>query len=465
LEAKIHSRRSGTELARSNHLFRDTTGRPGPSTWEGGHYPEGEADYPVSGISWYEAAAYAEFAGKSLPALAQRYQAAPPGLAKYIVSQSNFQSGLAPVGSFKGLGPYGTYDMAGNVKEWCWNEAKGENLRFILGGGREGPTYLYDESEALPPFDRSPENGFRCVRNTTPLAPEVTAPRARFHRDFAKAKPASDAVFQIYRNMYAYDKTPLNTKVEATQDEKDWTREKITFDAAYGKERVAAFLFLPKDVPPPYQVVVFYPSSRVFGMPNSSTLADMEFVDYVIKSGRAVMYPIYQGTYERLNETLRRQGSVLPTPSRNRELLVQRYKDLARAIDYLESRADIDKSKIGYLGVSMGTAFGVILATLEDRLKAVVFLDGGYFLEPALPGMDRVDFAPRLKKPVLMVNGRYDFFFPVDNSQLPLFRMLGKPENDKRHVVFDTTHNVAVRRPELVKEVLAWLDKYLGKVD
>ena len=48
---------------------------------------------------------------------------------------------------------------------------------------------------------------------------------------------------------------------------------------------------------------------------------------------------------------------------------------------------------------------------------------------------------------------------------MPLFRMLGTSDNDKRDVVFDTTHNVAVRRPELVKEVLAWLDKYLGKVD
>lgn len=177
------------------------------------------------------------------------------------------------------------------------------------------------------------------------------------------------------------------------------------------------------------------------------------------------MYPIYQGTYERLEETLRREGAMLPTPSRNREILVQRYRDLGRSIDYLESRTDIDKSKIGYLGVSMGTAFGVILATLEDRLKAVIFLDGGYFFEPPLPGMDQVDFAPRLKKPVLMINGRYDYFFPVDNSQLPLLRMLGTPENDKRHVVFDTPHNVAVRRPELEKEVLAWLDKYLGKVD
>jgi formylglycine-generating enzyme required for sulfatase activity len=46
--------------------FWDTTGKPGPATWELGDYPKGQDDYPVTGVSWYEAAAYAEYAGKSL---------------------------------------------------------------------------------------------------------------------------------------------------------------------------------------------------------------------------------------------------------------------------------------------------------------------------------------------------------------------------------------------------------------
>jgi hypothetical protein len=69
-----------------------------------------------------------------------------------------------------------------------------------------------------------------------------------------------------------------------------------------------------------------------------------------------------------------------------------------------------------------------------------------------------------MKKPVLMVNGRYDFTFPVEKAQNPLFRMLGTPETDKRHVILETPHDVTEDRGRLTKEVLDWLDRYLGRV-
>jgi formylglycine-generating enzyme required for sulfatase activity len=71
-------------------------------------------------VSWYEAAAYAAFAGKSLPTVHHWYRAA--GLSRFddILTLSNFsRKGPARVGSYDGLGSFGMYDMAGNVKEWC----------------------------------------------------------------------------------------------------------------------------------------------------------------------------------------------------------------------------------------------------------------------------------------------------------------------------------------------------------
>jgi serine/threonine protein kinase/dienelactone hydrolase len=455
--------RDGHELTwpDAKSQFRDATGRTGPSTWAGGHYPEGQADYPVSGVSWYEAAAYATFAGKSLPTFVQWYVAAPADAASYIVKESNIsQSALAQVGTFKGLGPFGTYDMAGNVREWVQN-ATTTGTYFILGGTWKSPTYLYYNPEALSAWDRSPTNGVRCVRNITPVPENLATPIKTLERDFSKFKPATDDVFRAYEALYAYDKTPLNARVEGVvQDTADWREEKITFDAAYNNERMAAYLFLPKKVSPPFQTVVFFPSARVLDLANSQTLGDTKFFDYIVQSGRAVLYPIYQGTYER------RIKVVFPGTAQNLEYMTERYKDLARSIDYLETRSDIDRNKLAYLGVSMGSAEGVIFAALaQDRLKAVVFLDGGYFLYTPPTGGDQADFAPRLKKPVMMVNGRFDYVFSVDTAQDPLFKMLGTPPADKRHVEFDTPHDVTERRADLIQNVLAWLDKYLGRVD
>ncbi len=454
----------GRPLTRDEAMgrFRDHSSRAGPSTWQGGHYPQGQADYPVSGVSWYEASAYAAFAGKTLPTFAQWYLAAPARSGRYIVAASNiFRSSLAPVGAFNGIGPFGTYDMAGNVREWTSN-ALDPDRRFILGGTWKSPTYLYAEPEALSPFDRSAENGVRCVRNLGPLPSDATRPIKPIDRDFAKVRPASDPVFHAYQALYAYEKTPLNARVEGVVDEtKDRRLEKITLDAAYGNERFAAYLFLPKRVRPPYQTIVFFPSANILDLPNSTELGDAGYFDYLVESGRAVLYPVYQDTYER------RTSHTMPGGSEDQTaVLAQRAKDLGRAIDYLATRPDIDMAKLGYLGASMGAAEGVIYTTLaQERLKAVVFLDGGFFLIKPSAGTDQADFAPRLTRPVLMVNGRYDFSFSLERAQLPLFRMLGTPAADKRHVVLETAHGVTADRPGLIKEVLAWLDKYLGRVE
>ncbi len=196
-------------------------------------------------------------------------------------------------------------------------------------------------------------------------------------RDFTHFIPASDAVFAAYKVMYQYDNTPLNARVEGTvRQTADWRLEKVSFATAYRNERMAAFLYIPTHVRPPYQTVIFFPSARVLSLHDSRTLGDTAFFDYIVQSGRAVLYPIYQDTYER-----RLQGTM-PGASQEIALTTERYKDVARAIDYLETRPDIDHDRLAYLGVSAGAAQGAIYATLaQDRLRTAIFLDGGYFLD------------------------------------------------------------------------------------
>ena len=61
-----------------------------------------------------------------------------------------------------------------------------------------------------------------------------------------------------------------------------------------------------------------------------------------------------------------------------------------------------------------------------------------------------------------MINGRYDFRFPYDASQVPLFRLLGAPDEAKRHALSDDGHIPS--RNAMIREILAWLDRYLGPV-
>jgi dienelactone hydrolase len=183
----------------------------------------------------------------------------------------------------------------------------------------------------------------------------------------------------------------------------------------------------------------------------------MNCIDYIIKSGRAVMYPVFKGTYERGD-----QNNAPGTPAAVKEQVIQQSKDLGRSIDYLETRADIDRNRIGYMGVSMGAQWGVILAAIEERLKLLVLLDGGFASDRVLPGTDQVDFAPRIKVPTLLISGKYDWIFKEKDLMI---RMLGTPPANKKALVFDTSHDVTEQRADLMREVLGWLDKYFGKVN
>ena len=78
------------------------------------------------------------------------------------------------------------------------------------------------------------------------------------------------------------------------------------------------------------------------------------------------------------------------------------------------------------------------------------------------PEVDQINFAPRVRIPTLMLNGRYDFLFPFETSQIPMYRFLGTPEEHKVHKVYETAHFVP--RNEEIKETLNWLDRYLGPV-
>jgi dienelactone hydrolase len=350
--------------------------------------------------------------------------------------------------------------MAGNAREWCLNETGG--LRYILGGGWDDATYHFTEAFAAPPLDRSPTNGFRLASYTPgdSTVAQAGRPVERLVRAFGRERPVSDAVFAIYRRAYDYDPGPLDDRIEASDSSAEhWVVQRVSFDAAYGRERVMAYLFLPKTGRPPYQTVIYFPGTVALHARTSRGTLELDAIDFILKSGRAVMYPVYKSTYERGDGF----ESFYPNETNTyREHVIEWAKDFRRSIDYLETRSDVDRERLAYYGRSWGAFLGGLLPAVEPRIKTSVLYVAGLELQRGQPEVEPINFLPHITVPVLMLNGRYDNFFPVETSQLPMFHLLGTPPGRKRHVIYDGGHFVP--RTLLISEVLNWLDQYLGPV-
>ena len=437
--------------------FTDATGQPGPASWKLGTYEAGREDFPVNGVSWYEAEAYAEYAGKSLPTTHHWYRAAGVDRSfAYMAQLSNFDKrGPAKAGSHAGISDYGAFDTAGNVREWT-STAVGDR-RYILGGGWNDSGAMCMNPDNQPPFDRSDVNGFRCIRSRDAIPEALLAPMERKSPNRVVA-PVSDAVFRAYRAMFSYDRSELKPAAETVEETSAWRKEKISFRAAYGGERVIAYLFLPKNSKPPFQTVIYTPGMEALYF-QSSRYLEVPLLIYLLHSGRAVLHPIYKGTYER-------SLGVLPVwgGSSERDLVIQWAKDLGRSIDYLETRPDLNAGRLAYYGVSLGGFYGPVFTQVDTRFKASVLVAAGLSGWIPLPEVDAVHYLPRNHVPTLLIAGRDDYIVPVETHQKPLLRLLATAPRDKRHAILNSGHMPAPLKT-LTTEVTAWLDRYLGPVE
>lgn len=181
--------------------FIDATNRKSPNHFRNRTYPEGKVDHPVVYVSWFDAKAYCEWAGKRLPSDIEWEKAARgtdgrdyPWGDDFDVNKLNspvrwkslnMEGDTTPVGSFEGgKSPYGLYDMAGNVWEWTgswytqypgntWpSENYGEQYK-VLKGGSWWDCSFYRCGVSAPVFNRSyfkqniknPSFGFRCAKD------------------------------------------------------------------------------------------------------------------------------------------------------------------------------------------------------------------------------------------------------------------------------------------------------------
>ncbi len=453
--------------------FKDRTGLLGPRDWSNQNFPEGKGDYPVANITWYEAAAYAAFRGKQLPTIFQWEKAARDGDVSTMASsmpwglfypgepldrRANFNiNGSMPVNSSEfGMSPFGSYNMAGNVSEWCLNEM---STGFATTGGSWGlPSYTFAEYGTYPGFYSSDKVGFRCVLN----APGATGDQGAMHIEIKDEvpvyTPSSAADFSKWASYYRYDKTALDPQIVEVQETAEWRREKITFNGADG-ERAIAYLYLPKNYPRPLQVIHFIPGGDVAGGLRPITEAMEDRLAPLIKSGRAAFGVVIKGYIERL----RPQGYVRPDPGtvEFRERSVNWITDIRRGLDYLETRNEIDPTRIAFFGPSAGARIGLILAAVETRYRAVVLIGAGVVKDDlhSIAEANPINFAPHIRAPKVMVHGRYDEDTPLKTQGEPLFKLLREP---KRLILFDSGHI-----PDwgvLATTMNGWLDETMGPV-
>jgi len=285
--------------------------------------------------------------------------------------------------------------------------------------------------------------------------------------------PSSGSDFSSY---YQYDpSTPLNADEGIFQEADRYFVMKVLYDSVNG-ERVPALISVPKGDDGPFPCILFlhgYGGEKEDMLDLAAIAADARYAVIAIDVQ-------YHG--ER-----RRAGAELYSANmtRTRDGFIQTVIDARRALDYLETRGDIDNSRLALVGGSMGALIGAILGGVEPRLRACVLVVGGgnmtlmvqrsqhlalpeirdYLeannisygtVQEAMDPVDPINFIDAISpRPLMMHNGKFDDIVPAESGQL-LYERAKEP---KEIYWYDSGHDVPL--DIVVARTLDWLEYHL----
>ncbi len=276
----------------------------------------------------------------------------------------------------------------------------------------------------------------------------------------------SDDAFRLLVRVYSYDPAiPLEGRIVERLEEREGPREKIVFRGAQGFY-VPGYLQLPAKRTGPVPCVLLlhgWSGSKSHFWSDNNYISGGNIRRGLLQAGIAIFALDAQIHGDRIsvNEFAPVNPSGPPgVPPRRgyftqQEIYVQTTIDYRRGLDYLKSRPEIDSSRIGALGYSMGGTQTFLLTGVDPRIKAAVAC-----ATPADLSADSLiaplRFAPAIgSRPFLMVMGRRDEMCKQAEAER-VFHAIDGP--NAKLSFYDGTHKIG---PAFVPEAVAWLKKNL----
>ena len=285
-------------------------------------------------------------------------------------------------------------------------------------------------------------------------------------QDDYQLKAVNDDVYNAIIQFYEYDREiPFELKTVEKVENDDYVREKIVFNGI-NNSQVTGYLAIPKTGKSPYPCVL-----QMHGMNVSKSDFWEEEYHYgelvtmgLLSEGYAVLAldmpyhgeRLYENDFEPTLITLFRKGWGY----RIRDMIVQSTIEYRRAIDYLETRGDIDANRIGAIGYSLGSVVTMVLTGIDKRIRTCVICSTAImrpldFMPPEehLTGFASQTFAGSIKEqPFLMLAAKNDNFNCTVEHAEQLFNLVGSKK--KELIFYDSGHKLP---PEHAPVAIDWL--------
>ena len=446
--------------------FIDKHGQFGPSEWSYGQFVDNGENLPVTGISWFEARAYARYKGYKLPNLFQWACAA--GLAGFVseipdISSCNLKSNnLWNVDDPRGVNQFGINNIAGNTREWVTNPQGEKRNRFsILGGSYFDNEYSFNDYHSLSPFDRSIGNGFRLVKNQDDAVADSLDNFVIDYaeRDILKEPDVSDDVFNIYKKQFNYKKYELDTKIDTIFENENYTTYRYEMVTPYeNDEPLHGYVIYANKIKTNLKPIIHFPHAwAIFSNTDDWIIGDaIKEYNYLLMEGYAIIFPVYYSTYNR-KKTLKTWWAN--ESDTYKSTMIKIGKDFKRSIDFIESKDEFDINNLSYIGYSWGSIMSNILLAIDNRVKSAFICAGGLQVQKSKPEVEPAYFTRRITIPVMHITGKNDGIFDYENSQVPMQKLLGTSSKNKKMIVLDGVGHL-IPKDIMIENHLEWLRKH-----